>query len=542
MGVSVADRLRGLQRHPPRTDSPGAVGEKITLTVFSMRHAEIPAQGGLFVPIMLDIRLQQRASNDLTEVFLVVESSAIRLGRVAVPRRRARVCCALLAALAIACGDLEAAEVPSNGREPARLRPIETVSYEIEVTEQPPAPLPYSVGYDNGFVIANHGDAGIPAGEFPFLMRVNSWLQLRHTLFAANDGNPDLNLFSFERLRLTFGGHTYSPDLKYFLQLDGNSDQSSDAVFLDYFISYDLGHANLGCEEGRLGIKAGKWKVPFSRSREESGRRFQFTERTTSNLFFDLNRSIGVGLFGELEILASPIRWETALFNGFQTGGDTNVRDAGLDQHLAWSTRLAADFFGEFGGDGEPDLSWHEVPALRLGCGFALTRIDAQGINEFNSQRVVDSGVTLASLLAPLPSAVTAYDVGMYTVDAHWKYRGLSVIAEYYWRGIANFRGADVPSLFDHGFNLQFGQFVVPERLELLARWSRIVGDSGTLGLTDQSTDEVGIGFAWYFRGHQAKIVFDATRMNGMPLSSPRLDLLPGSDGWLMRTQLQLAF
>jgi hypothetical protein len=130
----------------------------------------------------------------------------------------------------------------------------------------------------------------------------------------------------------------------------------------------------------------------------------------------------------------------------------------------------------------------------------------------------------------------------MYTVDAHWKYRGLSVISEYYWRGIANFRGADVPSLFDHGFNLQFGQFVVPEKLELLARWSRIVGDSGTLGLTDQSTDEVGVGLAWYFRGHQAKIVFDATRMNGMPLSSPRLDLSLRNEGWLMRTQLQLAF
>ena len=436
----------------------------------------------------------------------------------------------------------------AGGHEPPiRLPTVEQTSYDAAwdaATTQQPTPMPpFFAGYDSGFVIAHRGDGSVSASDFPFLMRINSWIQLRHSLFEPNDGlGSNINLVSFERLRLSISGQAYSPSLKYFCQLDGNSDQSSNAAFLDYFITYDLGREILGGEPDKLAIKAGRWKVPFSRSREESGRRFQFTERTTSNLFFDLNRSIGVGLFGELEILASPVRWETALFNGFQTGADANVRDSSLDQHLAWSTRLAADFFGEFGGDGEPDLSWHDEPVLRLGCGFALTRIDAQGINEFNLQRVVDSGLTLASLLALLPSEVTAYDVGMYTLDAHWKYRGLSVISEYYWRGIANFRGADVPSLFDHGFNLQFGQFVVPGKLELLARWSRIVGDSGTLGLTYQSTDEVGVGLACYFRGHQAKIVFDATRMNGMPLSSPRLDLSPGNEGWLMRTQLQLAF
>jgi hypothetical protein len=408
--------------------------------------------------------------------------------------------------------------------------------------EQPPVRSPYSVGYDRGFVIANHGTDRIPADAFPFLMRVNSWLQLRHTLFDADAGSPDLNLFSFERLRLSFGGHAHTPDLKYFFQLDGNTDQSSNAVFLDYFISYDLGHSHLGCYEGRLGIKAGKWKVPFSRSREESGRRFQFTERTTSNLFFDLNRSIGVGLFGEWKMLTSPVYWETAVFNGFQTGADTNVRAAGLDQNLAWSGRMFTDLFSEFGGDGEPDLSWHVEPALRLGCGFAVTRVDNQGVNEFSQQRVVDSGATLASRLASLPSAVTAYNVALFTVDAHWKYRGLSIISEYYWRCITNFRGGDVPGLSDHGFNLQMGRFVVPEKLELLARWSRIVGDSGTLGVTQQSVDEVGVGLAWYINGHNAKLVFDASRMNGMPLFSPRLDLLPGDEGWLMRTQFQFAF
>ena len=99
-----------------------------------------------------------------------------------------------------------------------------------------------------------------------------------------------------------------------------------------------------------------------------------------------------------------------------------------------------------------------------------------------------------------------------------------------------------VPDLLDDGFVLQAGYFVIPDKLELLARWSRINGDSGTLGLTDQSSDEFGVGFGWYFKGHNAKLTLDASRFTGAPVSSSRLDLLPGDAGWLFRTQFQIAF
>jgi hypothetical protein len=422
---------------------------------------------------------------------------------------------------------------------PARLPPAEMVSYDDAAMFEPLSPSESYVGYNSGFVIANHGLESPATSDFPFFLRVNSWLQLRHTLFDAADPSQDLNLFSLERLRLGLGGHAYSPSLKYFFQFDGNSDQAAEAIFLDYYVTYDLGCEFLGYDANKLGVIAGKWKVPFSRSRDESGRRLQFTERSTSNLFFDLNRSIGVGIFGELDAWTTPIRFETAVFNGFQSGADTDVRDSGLDQNFAWSARVYTDWFSEFGSDGEPDLGWHPAPALRLGFGLAGTRVDAIGANEFNLPRVVDSGAQLASLLPP---ATTAYDIGLYTIDAHWKHRGRSVIAEYYWRCIANFSGGDVPGLSDHGFNLQYGQFVVPSKLELLTRWSRIAGDSETLGTTRHSTDEVAVGAAWYLNGHNAKFTLDVSRVNGMPLSSPRLDMLPGSEGWLLRTQLQFGF
>jgi hypothetical protein len=404
---------------------------------------------------------------------------------------------------------------------------------------QPARPQRFA-GYDRGFVIADRDTECLCSDDFPFLMRVNSWMHMRHTLFASDGPNPDQNTLSFERLRLSFGGHAFTPRLRYFLQFDGTSDRSTETRMLDYFVSYDLLGGPADCGQDRFGIRFGKWKVPFSRSREESGRRLQFADRSSANIFFDLNRSIGVGLFGKLASLPVPIHWETAVFNGFKTGmTSTNRRDREMDTSIAWSMRSYTDLWGEYASDGEPDLSCHSVPVLRLGGGTAYSRVDEEGISEYFRQRVVDSGKPLAELL---PAGVHAYDIWFCTVDSHWKYGGFSLIAEYYWRYITRFSGGNVPGLFDHGFNLQTGYFVCPETLELHFRWARMVGDSGTLGLANQSSDEVTGGLTWFIRGHNAKLVFDATHLNGVPLSSARLDTLPGDAGWLFQTQVQLAF
>ncbi len=141
-----------------------------------------------------------------------------------------------------------------------------------------------------------------------------------------------------------------------------------------------------------------------------------------------------------------------------------------------------------------------------------------------------------------LPGAVDSYSVLQFAVDASFKLRGWSTTLEYYFRTVGNFEGASLPDLLDHGFWFQLGYFVVPEKVELLTRWSRVDGDSGTLGVTQQSTDDVAAGLAWYFRGNHAKLVFDVTRLDGAPISSNSLDVSPGDDGWLYRTQIQFSF
>ncbi len=395
-------------------------------------------------------------------------------------------------------------------------------------------------GYDRGFVIASDQALSLQGSDAPFMLRVNGLLQLRETNLESTGPNRDLNQFQLIRGRLAFSGNAFSPDLGYLVQLDGRSSAGDEFRLLDYLMDYDFGHNQCGLEPGTIGFTAGHYKVPFSMAREMSAREFQFCDRSVASMYFDINRSLACGLYGQTGPEAMPIQWETALFNGFVTGGAETGSSGALDNNLAYSARVSSDPIGEWGADALADMDWHESLAARVGAAFAGTMIDREGPTEFALLRVVDSGLRLSDLLLPL--AVTRYDVQMYCVDASCKYRGWSVTSEYYFRNISGFKGAFIPTLFDHGPWFEVGKFVIPAKLELISRWSRVVGDSGTLGLENQSTDELAAGFVWYFSGQNAKLTFDATHLDGAPINASSLDIFPGDKGWLFRTQIQLAF
>lgn len=423
-----------------------------------------------------------------------------------------------------------------NRESSASIHDVELIpaSYQTSDTSE----REFRITYAEGLAFELPGDICQPDNS-PFRMRINSWFQLRHTAIGSDGGNRDQNDFEFERLRLQFGGHVYTQDLRYFLQFDGDSDQSEVSDWLDYYITYDLGHSLWLLDKGRLGLRAGKWKLPFNRARAESGWKMEFADRSMASSFFDINRSVGVGIYGRFPLLGKEVNWESALFNGLNTGGFRPGRTGELNQKFGISGRVFSNLIGDWGSDGEPDLSCRCTPAVRAGVGFAHSSVDnIDGTREFTIFRVVDSGDTLASLL---PAGVDTFDVTFFATDLNVKFGGFSFHSEYYFRTIGGF-DANLPALFDHGFLLQTGYFILPGKLQLLSRWSRIVGDSGTLGVENQSADEMASGAVWYFRGHEAKLTFDVTHLNGAPIRDTALNILPGDSGWMYRTQVQVKF
>ncbi len=423
-------------------------------------------------------------------------------------------------------------------------RAVEPTGEPTPSTVDAPEPMSHwldyvRVGYDGGFVIASDADVDLQSSEAPFRFQINGWGQLRHTVLDSDGANPDLNQFQLKRARLIFSGSAFTSDFAYFLQLDGRSSSGDNLRLLDFVLSYDLGHHVCGFDRERLGIRTGKYKMPVTFARHLSGREFEFNDRSMSSMYFDVNRSLVWGLYGMADCCSTPLHWEVALFNGLVTGGAETGSSGSLDNNFAYSTRLFAFPTGDWGEDGLADFEWHDELATRIGAGAANSTIERIGSTEFNSLLVVDSGESLGGLV---PRGVDEYVASIASLDASFKFAGWSGTAEYYFRNIDSFRGAAVPDLFDHGFWLQCGKFIVPEKFQLLARWSRVVGDSGTLGIDNQSADEIAGGFVWYFRGQHAKFVVDATHLNGAPIDSSSLGISPGDSGWLYRSQIQFAF
>ena len=196
-----------------------------------------------------------------------------------------------------------------------------------------------NVGYQRGFVIASESDPGIDTSEAPFLLRLNGLGQLRYTRFDSRSENPDLNQFQLIRGRLIFSGNAFTPNFRYFVQLDGRSSAGDEFRLLDYFMEFDFGQQWWDLDRNTLVFKAGRYKIPFTFARFLSAREFQFTDRSMASMFFDLNRSLAWGLGGRGERWGWPVEWEMAIFNGFVTGGAETGSVGALDSNFAYSAR-----------------------------------------------------------------------------------------------------------------------------------------------------------------------------------------------------------
>jgi hypothetical protein len=188
--------------------------------------------------------------------------------------------------------------------------------------------------------------------------------------------------------------------------------------------------------------------------------------------------------------------------------------------------------------------------------------------------------------------AVDKYDKFVYEAFIAAKYHGFSISNDWYVRNLDSFKtpfdglgniiytipvakngttNALFPAnhgLLDYGQVLQGGYFVIPKKLEFVARWSWIRGDSGDIlgngkfttttvpgvgkvnvvdGACRQfhEANEYTVGVNYYFRRQLLKWQTDFGYYHGGNPAGAGVSpagFIAGSDGWLLRTQIQLAF
>jgi hypothetical protein len=210
------------------------------------------------------------------------------------------------------------------------------------------------------------------------------------------------------------------------------------------------------------------------------------------------------------------------------------------------------------------------------------------------------SGSTIPTAAGGTPNGshdVDEFDSYTYETFISGKYKGFSFLNDWFFRDLNNFRttpngrgnifyvdssghNALFPAnrgLFDYGTMLQGGYFIVPKKLEIAARFSWISGQSGDLnghgtwtnvagipGVIDPVTGkpttirvingaftdfhearEYAIGVNYYWKRQLLKWQTDfSIYQGGNPAGGGQspAGFIAGSDGWLFRTQIQLAF
>jgi hypothetical protein len=255
-------------------------------------------------------------------------------------------------------------------------------------------------------------------------------------------------------------------------------------------------------------------------------------------------------------------------------------------------------------GDYLSDLEYHCNPTFRIGGAFNIVPMDRRteygdleqgrffvtspGPGGTRLINVLDGGNAATSLAGKGIHNVDEFDSYSFEAWLAGKWRGLSVWTDWWVRVLNGFHSpiagndailyADTlgnnalfprRELLDFGGAVGVGYFIVPKKLELCARVSAVVGDSGDLNGTGKfhtvtipgvagavrvydgafhqkhEAREYAVGVNYYFHGQLLKWQTDFSVYDGgNPAgggASPA-GFIPGSDGWMIRSQIQLAF
>ena len=393
----------------------------------------------------------------------------------------------------------------------------------------------YTAGYDGGFRIKPRDKK-----KNPFDLKINGRLQFRWAAFARDRdtftnrlgtiGVPDRNDFEIERGRLEFKGNILDSKTKFYFNLDADTDDNHDVIFHDFWFDRVV--------NDHLTIRLGKAKVPGSYEWLESSTSTRFADRSVSTTYFRADRSLGIWFLGETP---NDTYYQIAVTNGFVS---TDLEPEDVDNNFAYTILSYRDFGSDF-GKGHSDLEFHETPSTRIGYSASYTNTNPldgdQPSLEQNFARVSD-GARLTDTGALTPGlTINDFDQYFLSTFISGKWRGFSYNAEYYARWLQNFGTIEGPStsinsLFDSGFYVDVGYFLIPERLEVNARVSQIDGLFG-------DSWEYAAGWNYFINGtHKNKLSFDATVLDGIPTSSSSPNFELGQDGILYRLQYQIAF
>jgi hypothetical protein len=562
--------------------------------------------------------------------------------------------------------------------------------------DNPGAGMPSGVqtGFFNGqgFVIRSSPDPNYKPwddeSKIPFELRIRGRIQADYYYYkVTDDANhqtgahqqsqnanshrfADFSQLEIKRMRLIFEGTAFDPDLRYHIQLDGNtrglggvqnnkviqtggafapntsaSSPIGGGVTVDHavrlfsaYVAYDFHGCEYSkgcgpdCCEGTYKyaptytLIVGKLKPSFAAEEWMSGSgNEQFVEFGMATWYFDAdddNLLMGAGT--QVKAFDDRFYLQALVTNG----NESQFPNTQMDELPGFCAGMWYDFGGNWNekrhrwdlwGDTFSDIDYSCNPVVRVAGMANIVPMDRRSLYGDDEQSRVfvmpgaPGGTRLINLLngdgsssaTTLRGAHAVDKFNSYTYEAFLgtKWRGFSITNDWWIRDLNGFKappnGNDIitytytdprtkstvnalfpdKALIDYGMQLQAGYFIIPHKLELVARWSWISGESGdVLGDINQPStsfripsgvtggtartltrvqvnpgaftnfheaNEYSVGINYFFWRELVKWQTDfSIYTGGNPAggaSSPA-GFVNDEDGWALRTQIQLAF
>jgi hypothetical protein len=394
--------------------------------------------------------------------------------------------------------------------------------------------------YQDGIVVYQNSDDS----KVPFLLKFNINSQIRWlntvnspTTFTDHLGNVrevhTRNDITVNRAMFILGGYMFSKKLQYSMTVWTSAGAAS--IVIAGNIGYRFNKA--------LTITGGYTGVPGSRSLVTTFPFFQTIDRSMADNFFRPGFTQGVWANGEP---VKHLNYLVFLGNGLNT---LNITANKIDTSLLFSGSVWWEPLGAFSEPGKSRQMYDDYFAvkktrIRLGTSFTRSREDRFSDTDQSSPdntSIYNSDGVLAFSTGAFAPGVTVQKATykMWAIDGGLKKSGFSINGQYFMRWLGNFE-ADGPmplaSTFDHGFEMSTGKFVVPRKLLLYARGSKVFGQFA-------NPYEYGGGFKWYFLPTERLwMTGEVMRIYKAPYSGAFTPYTAGMNGWVPMLQTVLAF
>src|SRR3989337_4201884 len=300
-------------------------------------------------------------------------------------------------------------------------------------------------------------------GNFSLNMRLRAQFQ-----FSVNDTTDELTAtdFRIRRLRFYWIGNAFRPWFEYYIQV--SADNGSDLQIRDAYF-------NAAYEKVAI-PRVGQFKVQFNREELNSSSELQLVERSIVNEEFSLGRDIGPALYG---LLGNYVTYGVGIFDG-------NGRNAlSTDSNLLYVGRVMLTpccgtlKYGNssfpISGDYKIEPNFGEDKPL---IAFGVAAAGMEGLN-------IDIKAPYAAIADRFDEiGVVSGDFAQFTADLNFKYKIFSIEGEYDARWISP-DGASIDTVFDQGFRIQSGVFLIPKLVEVAARFAYIDFDASVPNVPD---------------------------------------------------------